>query len=73
MATIKQRIASLEAKSKSRPLLDTPEFWEDYRIADEYFEANGKRPDTLPREDFTEMQSMILSIIIESHVEYCSG
>ena len=66
MANLEQRINMLEMQAKQcKPIVETPEFLADFRIVDEYFESNGCKIDTRPRDDMTEMQGKILAALIE--------
>jgi hypothetical protein len=70
MPTIEERISALEAKHQSRQVIATPEFLEDCRMVAEYFESNGSKIDTKPRDDMTEIQCAILAVFIDFELKY---
>ena len=70
MTTINNRIAALEANHKNRLSRPSPEEKADLNTAREWFFANGRRLDLLPREDMTPGERFWLAALIEA-VESC--
>lgn len=64
MATIKSRIAALEIERQNRPQKISPELEADIRVAIDWWEANGRRYDLLPRNDMSEGQRAALPEVL---------
>lgn len=70
MKTKRNRVAALEAENANQKKLANAlaleaEIRAALPMVSEYFESNGCKPDTKPRDDFTECQRKMLAAIIE--------